>query len=135
MERHDRPPPGRVRRSAGTPSLLTPVQAFRWFIECGGPHSTGWENHVTRVLPPTACPFYAGVAAPHLRHPLLMMIAPEDEMRRANPEVSRAAYDSVPGPKELVEIEGGHFGLLHYPSVQFDRATSIQSDFLPRTLS
>ena len=119
----------------GTPSLLTPIQAFRWFIEYGGRHGTGWENRVTRVVPSTPCPFHAGIAAPHLFHPLLMMIAPEDEMVGANPEVSRAAYDSVPGPKELVEINGGHFGLLYHPSVEFDRASTAQSEFLVRTLS
>ena len=118
-----------------TPSLLTPIQAFRWFVEYGGRHGSGWENRVTRVLPSTPAPFHAGIAAPHLRSPLLMMIAPEDEMVGASPEVSRAVYDSVPAPKELAEIDGGHFGLLHYPSVLFDQASTIQSDFLLRTLS
>lgn len=117
------------------PSLLTPIQAFRWFIEYGGRHGSGWENRVTRVLPSTPAPFHAGIAAPHLLHPLLMMIAPEDEMVAANPEVSRAVYRSVPARKELVEIDGGHFGLLHHPSVQFDQASRVQSDFLVRTLS
>lgn len=118
-----------------TPSLLTPIQAFRWFIEYGGRHGTGWESRVTRVLPTTPAPFHAGIAAPHLLHPLLMMIAPEDEMVAANPAVARAVYDSVPEPKELVEIDGGHFGLLHHPSVEFDQASTAQSDFLLRTNS
>ena len=118
-----------------TPSLLTPIQAFRWFIEYGGRHATGWENQVTRVVPPTPCPFHAGTAASHLLHPLLMMIAPEDEMPAANPAVSRAAFASVPGPKELVEIGGGHFGLLHHPSGLFDQASGAQCDFLLRTFA
>ena len=63
-----------------------------------------------------------------------MMIAPDDEMPGANPAVSRAAYDTVPGPKELVEIDGGHFGLLHHPSVLFDETSRAQRDFLLRTL-
>lgn len=117
------------------PSLLTPIQAFRWFVEYGGRHGSRWENRVTRVLPPTPCPFHAGIAAPYLLHPLLMLIAPEDEMPGADPEVSRAAYDSVPGPKELVEIDGGHFGLLHHPSALFDQSSHAQSEFLLRTLS
>ena len=37
----------------GTPSLLEPVQAFRWFIDYGARHGTGWLNRVTRVLPDT----------------------------------------------------------------------------------
>ncbi len=63
-----------------------------------------------------------------------MMIAPEDEMAGANPAVARAAYDSIPVNKELVEIDGGHFGLLHYPSELFDRAAHAQRDFLLRIL-
>ncbi len=118
----------------GTPSLLTPIQAFRWFIDYGGRHGTGWENRATRVLPATPCPFHAGIAAPHVSAPLLMMVAPEDEMPGANPDISRAAFATVPGPKELIEIDGGHFGLLHHPSALFDRASRAQSDFLRRTL-
>ena len=56
-------------------------------------------------------------------------------MPAADPEVSRAAYDSVRGQKELVEIDGGHFGLLYHPSVLFDQASRAQSDFLLRALS
>lgn len=118
----------------GTPSLLRQIQAYRWFIEYGGRHGTGWENRVTRVVPPTPAPFHAGIAAPHLLCPVLMMIAPEDEMPGSVPEVARAAFDSVPGPKELVEVDGGHFGLLHHPSDLFDRASTAQSDFLVRKL-
>lgn len=117
-----------------TPSLLVPIQAFRWFIEYGGRHGTGWQNVATRVIPRTPAPFHAGLAAPHLRGPLLMMIAQQDEMPQANPEVSRAAYEEVPGPKELIEIDGGHFGLLHYPSDLFDQASQAQADFLMRNL-
>ncbi len=116
------------------PSLLQPIQAFRWFIDYGGRHGTGWENRVTRVVPPTPAPFHAGIAAPHLRCPLLMMIATDDEMPGSKPEVSRAAFASVPGPKELVEIDGGHFGLLYHPSDLFTQASDVQSDFLANVL-
>lgn len=117
-----------------TLSLLQPIQAFRWFIEYGGRHGTDWENRVTRVVPPTPAPFHAGIAAPHLHCPLLMIIATEDEMPGSKPEVALAAFDSVPGPKQLAEIAGGHFGLLHHPSELFDHASDAQSDFLARCL-
>ncbi|MGI8632336.1 MAG: alpha/beta hydrolase [Solirubrobacterales bacterium] len=119
----------------GTPSLLKPIQAFRWFIEYGGRHGSGWENRVTRVVPSTRSPFHAGIAAPHLSQPALVMVAPGDEMPAASPDVSRAVYDSVSGPKELVEIDGGHFGLLHHPSDLFDQASRVQSDFLSKAFS
>lgn len=59
-----------------------------------------------------------------------MMIAPEDEMPGASPRVSRAAFEAVPGSRELIEIDGGHFGLLWHPSDLFDRASQAQRDFL-----
>lgn len=118
----------------GTPSLLTPMSAYRWFIEYGGRHGTRWENWVTRVIPKTAVPYHPGICAPHINAPTLMMIAPEDEMAGAVPAVARAAYESIPAKKELIEIAGGHFGLLHYPSDLFDQAAHAQRDFLVRTL-
>ena len=41
---------------AGTPSLLKPIQAFRWFIDYGGRAGTHWINSVTRVIPATPLP-------------------------------------------------------------------------------
>ncbi len=133
--RTDGPMPVVSADQLNTPSMLTPIQAFRWFIEHGGRHGSGWENRVTRFIPSTPAPFHAGIATPRLRAPLLMMIAPHDEMPGADPDVSRAAYGSAPGPKQLVEIDGGHFGLLWHPSDLFDRASRAQRDFLVRTLT
>jgi len=118
-----------------TPSLLTPIQAFRWFIEYGGRHGSGWENWATRIIPdtPVACNPY--VTAPHLKMPVQMMVGRNDEMVHCNPEIQRAVFDRIAGEKELVEIEGGHFGLLWKPSPQFDEAVQRQIDFLTRVLS
>ena len=52
----DRGMSGVTADQGGTPSLLAPIQAFRWFIDyCGRPGS-GWINRVTRVLPATPVP-------------------------------------------------------------------------------
>jgi len=118
-----------------TPSLLTPITAYRWFMEYGGRPGTNWLNWATRVEPTMPVPYHAGLCAPHVRVPILFMIAPEDEMPSANPAVSRLAFDAIPGPKELFEIGGGHFGLLYYPSALFDQASTVQRDFLIRHLS
>lgn len=114
----------------GTPSLLQPIQAYRWFIEYGGRHGTGWQNRVTRVIPSTPGPYSPFLCAAYVRAPSLMMVAPRDEMLHANPEVSRQAFDLIPGEKQWYEIEGGHFGLLYHPSDLFDEASSVQADFL-----
>jgi uncharacterized protein len=117
------------------PSLVQPIQAYRWFIEYGGRFGTGWENRATRVTPNTAVPFHAGLAARHIHCPVLMQISPFDELPGANPAVARTVFAAVQGPKELVEIDGGHFGLLHHPSQWFDDASQGQRDFLLRHLA
>ena len=119
----------------GSPSLLAPLSAFRWFMEYGGRHGTDWENLVTRVIPTTPAPYHVGLATPHLRTPLLALIAPDDEMPGADPAIARAAIEAAPADTEILEIEGGHFGLLWYPGAQFDRAVEAQRDFLLRVLA
>lgn len=118
----------------GTPSLLKPIQAFRWFIDYGGRPGSHWVNQVTRVLPATKVPFNPVLCAPFVKAPTLLMVAPEDEMVHANYEVSKQAFRLLPGPKEWHDIAGGHFGLLYLPSEPFDEASRVQTDFLRRWL-
>jgi hypothetical protein len=119
---------------AGTPSLLKPIQAFRWFIDYGGRAGSRWVNAVTRVLPATPVPFHPALGAPFVTAPTLLMVAPDDEMVHANYAVARAAYESMPGPKQWNDIAGGHFGLLYWPSDLFDEASRVQTEFLERWL-
>lgn len=119
----------------GTPSLLEPVQAFRWFFDYGGRHGTGWQNRVTRVVPGTPVPFSPVLCAPFVAPPVLMMVAPGAEMVHADYAVARLAFDLMPEPKQRYDIGGGHFGLLYHPSDLFDEASSAQADFLWRWLS
>jgi alpha-beta hydrolase superfamily lysophospholipase len=116
------------------PSLLTPLTAYRWFIEYGGRFNTKWENSATRVTPKTAAPFHAGLCAPHLKAPAQLLIAHEDEMPGANPDIAQMVYDLIPEPKELVDLDGGHFGLVHYPSPFFDQGSQAQKEFLLKYL-
>jgi pimeloyl-ACP methyl ester carboxylesterase len=119
---------------AGAPSLLQPIQAFRWFIDYGGRPGSGWVNRVTRVLPPTRIPYNPVLCAPFLTVPTLLMVAPEDEMVHCNYAVAKQAYQLIPGPKEWYDIAGGHFGLLYYPGELFDEATRVQTEFFTRWL-
>lgn len=112
------------------PSLLNPLTAFRWFIEHGGRHGSGWVNDVTRVSPPTPAPFNSVICAPHVQAPTLMLVAPEDEMVQCNYAVAQEAYHRLAGPKQWHDIAGGHFGLLWYPSDLFDEASGVQRAFL-----
>jgi pimeloyl-ACP methyl ester carboxylesterase len=115
-------------------SLLEPPQAFRWFTDYGGRFGAGWTNVVRLVEPRSLPPFHPGLVAGDLDMPVLMLVAPEDEMPGANPAVSRGVFDAIPEPKELVEMDGGHFGLLYHPGELFDEASRLECDFLDRML-
>ncbi len=111
-------------------SHLQPLTAFRWFIEYGGRFGTNWENEATYVSLDTPAPLHPGLCAPHLETALLMVVAHYDEMPGASSDIARLTYRSAPEPKRLVELDGGHFGLLHYPSHLFTQASHAQRDFL-----
>lgn len=114
---------------AGTPSLLAPIQAFRWFIDYGGRPGSGWVNRVTRVIPPTPVTYSPYLCAPFVQAKVLFMVAPDDEMVHANYDVARQAFALMPGLKRWQDIGEGHFGLLYYPSPRFDEAASAQAQF------
>lgn len=112
------------------PSALQPLTAYRWFIEYGGRFATGWVNDMTRAHPNTPVAWHPGLCARHISCPTLFVVSPQDEMPGALPAVARDAYDKLAGPKEWIEIDGGHFGLLYFPSEEFERASSVQARFL-----
>ena len=114
----------------GAPSALVELTAYRWFIEYGGRYDTKWENTVTIVVKETPVPLDVKLCAPHIKAPILMIVAYNDEMEGASSDIARKVFGMVPKPKELVEIDGGHFGLLHHPSSLFDISSKAQIDFL-----
>ncbi len=118
-----------------SPSALEPLTAFRWFIEYGGRYGSGWTNRVTFTAPRDAPDFDPFACAPGVRIPTLFVMSPDDEMPGAVSEVTRAVFERLAGPKELVEVDGGHFGIIEHPSVAFDRASEVQAAFLARILT
>jgi pimeloyl-ACP methyl ester carboxylesterase len=119
----------------GSPSLLKPIQAFRWFIDYGGRAGTHWVNSATRVIPSTPMPCSPVLCAPYVQAPTLMIAAPDDEMVHANYAVAKEAFRLIPGPKSWYDIAGGHFGLLYFPSDLFDEASRVQTGFLMQWLA
>jgi hypothetical protein len=115
---------------ARIPSLLTPIQAFTWFIDYGGRPGSGWINRVTRVVPQTPVVYSPYLCAPFMLARVLLMVAPEDEMAHANYDVASAAFALMPGVKAWYDIAGGHFGLLYHPGPRFDEAVTVQAAFL-----
>ena len=73
-------------------------------------------------------------AARRINVPTQFMMSPDDEMPGASSEVARAIFERLSCPKELVEVDGGHFGIIEHPSPTFDHASEAQADFLVRTL-
>ena len=120
---------------AGTPSLLTPIQAFRWFIDHGGRPGSGWVNRVTRVIPPTPVAYSPYLCSPFVQADVLLMVAPDDEMVHANYAVARQAFALMPGGARWYDIADGHFGLLYFPGDRFEEAASVQSTFLRERLA
>jgi uncharacterized protein len=116
----------------GTPSLLKPLTAFRWFIEYGGRHNTGWKNLATYVNPNAIVLFHPALCAKSIKAAVFLLIAKEDEL--TSPVVAKEVYDLIPGPKELMEVDGGHFGLLYFPGEVFNKASKAQCQFLQKYL-
>jgi cephalosporin-C deacetylase-like acetyl esterase len=114
----------------GTPSKLTELTAYRWFMEHGTRFDSKWENVVSISTIDMPDLFHVGQCAAHLKAPILMVVAKGDEMEGASPTVSGYIYSSISQPKKWVDIDGGHFGLLYHPSEQFDKASQVQVEFL-----
>ena len=114
------------------PSRLKELTAYRWFIEHGGRFGTGWENRVSYSNIDMPENFHLGQCATHLKAPILMIVANNDEMEGASPEVTKHVFKMINQPKEWVDIDGGHFGLLYYPSQLFDKSSKAQINFLER---
>jgi pimeloyl-ACP methyl ester carboxylesterase len=115
------------------PSLLTPITAFDWFQRFGTMPGTLWVNRATVVDNDTDPAYHAELCSPHLGCPSLWVVA-DDEMPGAATEVALAAYRAAPRPKELLEIEGGHFGLLYPGTETFERVADAQCRFIARHL-
>jgi len=118
----------------GTPSFLKPIQAYRWFMDYGGRFGTNWQNRVNRRIARTEVPFSPIETASALKSPVLFMTGKEDEMVHCNPDAQRAVYNLIKAPKEFVEMDGGHFGLLYPGSTEFNNAVQIQTRFLKDVL-
>jgi len=117
-----------------SPSALTPLTAYRWFIEYGGRYGTGWTNRVVFTAPSDAPDFDPYACASRVAVPTLFVMSPDDEMPGAVSAVTRAVFERLAGPKEVVEVDRGHFGIIEHPSAAFDVASKAQAEWLTRTL-
>lgn len=117
-----------------SPSHLPTLSSFHWFINYGARYGTRWDNKATYELLQTPRPFESQPCVAHIASPVLMIVAEDDEMPGANSDVARHCYQLVPEPKELIEVSGGHFGLLYHDSPEFDLSARAQTNFLRKQL-
>ena len=114
----------------GTPSLLKPIQAFKWFVEHGGQFDTGWVNSATREIPKTEVPFSPQVSAPFISVPTLIVAGKKDEMIHIKLDMQKLVFNKIIAPKEFYEINGGHFGAIYPNSNLFWEAITIETNFM-----
>lgn len=114
----------------GTPSLVRPLSAYRWFIESGARYGTHWENLATVCRLSTPVPLDAQVCVPHIDAPILMVIAEQEEMEGADADVARTVFSTASEPKQLLTSKGGHFGVLYENSPEFLSSVRTQQRFL-----
>ena len=117
-----------------SPSALQEETAYHWFTKYGGREGTRWQNSITISRPVMPEDFHVGQFATHLKAPILMVVAEDDEINGADPEIAREIFKMISQPKQWVDIDGGHFGLLYYPSSNFDKSSQVQIEFLKNKL-
>ncbi len=113
-----------------TPSFLTPITAFHWFISYGARFGTGWQNQATQRVIDTPIAFSPQPCIPHIDVPFLLVVAEEDEMPWCDSAIARQVHASTSGPQEVFEIGGGHFGLVYHHSEYFTSSVDAQRSFL-----
>ena len=115
-----------------SPSLVQTLTAFRWFIESGGSFGTGWKNQATLARLTAPAPFDAQVCIPHISAPILMVVAREDE--ESDADVARDVFATASEPKQLLTVDGGHFGVLYPDTREYELSASTQQSFLQEHL-
>lgn len=118
----------------GTPSFLLPITAYHWFISYGARFGTGWQNRATQRIIDTPVAFSPQPCVPHIDVPFLLVVAEEDEMPWCDAVIARQVHASASGPREVLEVGGGHFGLVYHDSEYFTSSVAAQQRFLTNHL-
>ena len=68
--------------------------------------------------------------AKYLKVPTLFVIATDDEVPLCELATNSQCFDLIEAPKQLVEVKGGHFGLLYKGSEPYRQAVDADIKFL-----
>jgi cephalosporin-C deacetylase-like acetyl esterase len=91
----------------GSDAVLPMPEAAEWFLDEGRRTGSRWQNRVLLPGGSSMGDFDPAIALPRLRTPTLLVLASED--RVAPTSAGLAAFEVLPGTKELLVIDGHHF--------------------------
>jgi len=94
-------------------------------------YATEWSNQVFVLQRKLEAQFNEQrLPAKYLKVPTLFVIATDDEVPLCELATNRNCFDLIAAPKELVEIKGGHFGLIYQGSEPYRQAADADIKFL-----
>jgi pimeloyl-ACP methyl ester carboxylesterase len=88
-------------------AVMPQTEAAEWFLDEGRRTGSRWQNRVLLPGGSSMGDFDPAIALPRLRTPTLLVLASED--RVAPTSTGLAAFEILPGTKELLVIDGHHF--------------------------
>jgi alpha-beta hydrolase superfamily lysophospholipase len=94
-------------------------------------YATNWSNQVFILQRKLEAQFNEQrLPAKYLKVPTLFVIATDDEVPLCELATNRQCFDLIEAPKQLVEIKGGHFGLIYQGSEPYRQAVDADIKFL-----
>jgi hypothetical protein len=94
-------------------------------------YATEWSNQVFILQRKLEAQFNEQrLPAKYLKVPTLFVIATDDEVPLCELPTNSQCFDLIEAPKQLVEIKGGHFGLIYQGSEPYRQAVDADIKFL-----
>ena len=94
-------------------------------------YATDWSNQIFILQRKLEAQFNEQrLPAKYLKVPTLFVIATDDEVPLCELATNSQCFDLIEAPKQLVEVKGGHFGLLYQGSEPYRQAVDADIKFL-----
>ncbi len=94
-------------------------------------YATDWSNQIFILQRKLEAQFNEQrLPAKYLKVPTLFVIATDDEVPLCELATNSRCFDLIEAPKQLVEVKGGHFGLIYQGSEPYRQAVDADIKFL-----
>ena len=94
-------------------------------------YATDWSNQIFILQRKLEAQFNEQrLPAKYLKVPTLFVIATDDEVPLCELATNSQCFDLIEAPKQLVEVKGGHFGLIYQGSEPYRQAVDSDIKFL-----